>query len=455
MAKLPNLNDFSDELELLNDDDSYFQDDFSSMFDDSYLEEEEKLKNSLVSDKKEKIPKEEIQQDPLEYDFAPPPSSELYTNSFHEDGWIDNINLDLILSYGIRDGASDIHLTANEPIAFTKDKSIIKRDDFPIPTNDVMMDLASSILNNVERADYLKNKDFDFSYTIKFGRYAGRRFRANIGLSFKTDFLVFRTISDTIPLPKEIEVPDEVIGWANLPSGVWIVGGATGSGKSTTLASLMYNIQLNQPKKIMTIEKPIEYIYPKNEGKALIVQREVGDDQDTLSFSNGLTAAMRENPDIILIGEVRNTEEVSELIRAAETGHLAISTIHTNSVPTTINRIFSLFTPEEQGRIRSTLSDTLKGLMNQNLVRKKNGGMFAVREVLTVNQQIRKYISNGDAESVRQYMIKHQITMEHELIKAYKKGRCNYEEARSLAPDLELFDNIINDKINYNSIILK
>src|SRR5699024_9342192 len=137
-----------------------------------------------------------------------------------------------------------------------------------------------------------------------------------------------------------------------------------------------------------------------------------GGDQDTLSFYNGLTAAMRENPDVILIGEVRNTEEVSELIRAAETGHLAISTIHTNSVPTTINRIFSLFTPEEQGRVRSTLSDTLKGLMNQNLVRTIDGkGMFAVREVLTINQQIRKYIAKGDADSVRQYMIKNQITM--------------------------------------------
>lgn len=440
MSDFIDLANFEDELDLLIDDDGYF-------------EEEQKLNNKEFNQNEEK--EETIEQDPLEYDFAPQPSGELYINSFHEDGWIDNINLDLILSYGIRDGASDIHLTANEPVAFTKNKSIVKKKDFPIPTNDVMMDLAGSILNNVERSDYLKNKDFDFSYTIKFGRYAGRRFRANIGLSFKVDFLVFRTISDKIPLPEEIGIPEEVVGWSNMPSGVWIIGGATGSGKSTTLASLMYQIQLTKPKKIMTIEKPIEYIYPKDEGKALIVQREVGGGQDTLSFYNGLTAAMRENPDVILIGEVRNTEEVSELIRAAETGHLAISTIHTNSVPTTINRIFSLFTPEEQGRVRSTLSDTLKGLMNQNLVRTKDGkGMFAVREVLTINQQIRKYIAKGDADSVRQYMIKNQITMEHELIKAFRQGKCTYEEARSLAPDWELFDNIYNNRIDYNNIQL-
>ena len=178
-------------------------------------------------------------------------------------------------------------------------------------------------------------------------------------------------------------------------------------------------------------------------GKALIVQREVGAPQDTLSFYNGITSALRQNPDIILLGEVRNTEEVSELIRAAETGHLAISTIHTNNVPTTINRIFSLFTADDQNRIRNTLGDALRGLTNQVLVKKKHGkGVFVVREVLTINQEIKNYIQNGEVVKVREYMIKNEITMEHELIKAILDDKCEYDEAYLLAPDKELFTNI-------------
>lgn len=261
------------------------------------------------------------------------------------------------------------------------------------------------------------------------------------------DFFVFRTINDEIPHPYELGITDQLIEWVKKPNGVWMVGGATGSGKSTTLASLLHYIQLNYPKKIITIEKPIEYVYPSNQGKALIIQREVGEGQDTLEFSNGLTAAMRENPDIILIGEVRNNEEVSELIRAAETGHLAITTIHTNSVPTTLNRIFSLFPPEDQNRIRSTLADTLKGLMNQTLVRTKDSkGMFAVREILEIDDNIRRMIINNDVAGIRDFMIKEELTMEHQLLDAYINDRCTFKEIKSLAPDLLLLEKIITDK---------
>ena len=387
----------------------------------------------------------EILED-LRKDFEEQPNIEdmvSSSSSYIETGWIYDLNLDLILSLAIEEDASDIHLTEGEPVCFTKYKKIIKKYEFPIPDETTMNDMSASIMTSVQHQSFVSRYELDFPYTIKHGRYAGRRFRGNAGRSNGADFFVFRTINDKIPSLEDLSIEQELVDWVNLPNGVWIVGGATGSGKSTTLASLLHHIQMTQPKKIITIEKPIEYTYPKDSGLSLVVQREVGEGQDTLSFDNGLTAAMRENPDIILIGEVRNTEEVSELIRAAETGHLAISTIHTNSVPTTINRIFSLFPTEEQGRIRSTLSDTLKGLVNQNLVPKKDeDGVFVVREILTITDEIRKMILKGDVLAIKEYMINNELTMEQQLYKAYKEDKCTYEEARKLAPDVLLFDRL-------------
>ena len=653
----------------------------------------------------------------LKDDFEQP--SEDYTNSFNIDGWIGQMNLDLILSCAIEEGASDVHITADMPICFTINKDIVKKTEFIVPNDDIMNDLGNSILTNVQAGFYVRDKDFDFSYKIRFGRYEGRRFRANIGRSFSNNFLVFRTINDIIPTPAEIGIPQEIVNWANFPQGVWIVGGATGSGKalhintdiptpngyiklknlkkgmqvfdkngnistvidkyspkskkfyqmklsdgtvidsadnhlweitvfdkktkeiiehntimdserifknrnryifgiknnkatvgdfdislenpyddgfnltenidtitkykfaefeqralfmagvidshivtfnnnkfflqskskkatqtvkeiccslgwhttavennayyefsffpteripvlyealndenkrfyttenikktdkytyidiienipglakeyycisidsptkvflctkhflpthnSTTLASIIHNLQLRERKKIITIEKPIEYVYPENVGKALIVQRDVG--EDTLSFYNGLTFALRQNPDIILIGEVRNTQEVEELIRAAETGHLAISTIHTNSVATTFNRIFSLFPSDDQARLRSTLSDTLRGIVNQTLVRKKDGsGVFAVREVLSINNEVRDYISKGDIKKIKEYLIRENKSMEQQLVKSLLEDKCTYEEARQLAPDVEFFEHLLeNSKKN-------
>lgn len=416
------------------------QDDFSDYIIERYDDEED---DDYFDEEEVYYPPSDDDSD-LINDFEPNPfDPDALVNDYFNSGWIGNFHLDYTLSYAIENNASDIHLEANQPIALTRYKEIVKLTDFPIPRPETMQDLRDSLLNHQQSDIFFPNKEFDFAYTIQLGRYAGRRFRVNLGLSFNNETFVFRTINEEIPSIESLGIPDEIVDWINLPSGVWIVGGATGSGKSTTLASLIHHMQMNKAKKIVTIEKPIEYIYPINKGKALIVQREVGTSQDTLSFYNGITSALRQNPDIILLGEVRDTEEVSELIRAAETGHLAISTIHTNNVPTTINRIFSLFTSEQQNRIRNTLGDALRGLTNQVLVKKKNeDGVFAVREVLTINQEIKDYIQNGEVVKVREYMIKNKITMEHELIKAVLDDKCEYDEAYLLAPDKELFTNI-------------
>lgn len=349
-------------------------------------------------------------------------------NDFVSSGWIGDFHLDKVLSYGIALGASDIHLTPSKRIAFTVLGDIVYSDEFPVLSGRILSELVneSQFINNQTQGLYASNLNADAAYEIKIGPFKGSRLRVSVGYTFNEDFVTFRVINDDIPSIDDLSVESELLEWMKFPNGLFLISGSTGTGKSTTLASMIRETQLNESKKIITIENPVEYIYPEN-GKSLIVQREVGN--DVLNFYDGLTAAMRQAPDIILLGEVRNSEEVSELIRAAETGHLAISTMHTNSVPTTINRIMSLFDGSEQLRIMSTLADTIRGLANQVLVRDGKGGRFAVREILIVDDYIRPLIANGDVAGLRDYMRENNLTMEYKLAYAVATGKCKYNEA--------------------------
>lgn len=212
---------------------------------------------------------------------------------------------------------------------------------------------------------------------------------------------------------------------------------------STTLASMLQEIQFNRAQKIITLEKPIEYVFG-TEGKALITQREVG--RDCRSFASGLTSAMRQAPDIIMVGEVRNRLEVNELLRAAETGHLAISTMHTNSAAATINRIKSLYEGDDQLRILASLSDVARGFANQVLLKTMDGkGRFAVREVLSVDEDVAKFIENGDVHAIRGYQEEKGITMEHALAQAVVDGLCTRDAALAQSPYPRLFNKLIAD----------
>lgn len=323
--------------------------------------------------------------------------------------------------------------------------------EFGIPDEEVTNDMINGITKEAQSNIYIRDFEFDFNYTIRFGPHKGHRFRTNICKSFTNDCLVFRNIAVNMPSYQDLGVPEQLLEWSSFSSGIWLIGGATGSGKSTTLSSIIEYIQDNNAKKIITIEKPIEYQYDISRGQSLIIQREVG--SDTHSFANGLTSAMRQMPDIILIGEVRNYEEISELIRAAETGHLAISTIHTKSVTTTINRILSLFSPEEQNHIKDTLSDTLIGLVNQILIKRKDGnGMIACHEVLTITEEIRKYIKNGDINSIRQYLRANNLSMEQNILKKYLENIITVEKAIEQAPDREFMIELLNFVQQYNEM---
>lgn len=368
----------------------------------------------------------------------------LVANYFHTTGWVGNLHLDKILTDAVIQGVSDVHITANQVISFTRNGEIIRCNEYPIPSQDVMHELIhEALLNKQAQSVFNTELDYDGSYTIQHGPLAKigeQRTRINVGRSFGNYFIVFRIINNYIPSIEDLKVEKEIVDWSHYPNGLFLLCGPTGTGKSTTLASVIRNLQNTTKKKIITIEKPIEYIYP-DDAPSLVVQREVGN--DTLGFYEGLTSAMRQNPDVILLGEVRNTEEVRELLRAAETGHLAISTMHTNSVATTINRIQNLFVGEEQRRIMSTLSDTLRGIGNQVLVKNNNDGRFAVRELLTINEEVRDLILQGDIKGIRKYQMDREATMEHKLAKAVREGKCLASEAIKHASDPMLFNSLL------------
>lgn len=354
------------------------------------------------------------------------------------------IPLDTILEEAIELGASDVHLSPEDQVCFTILGEITRRYEFPELTGIRLSRLQAEIVSNQLQQTFNEDFELDTSYVIRKGKYKNRRFRLSIGRTFGEMFMVFRTINNVIPTPAKLGITGELLNWVNLPNGLVMLNGPTGTGKSTTLASLIQEILNTRAQKIITIEKPVEYVFGTN-GKGLITQREVG--LDAKSFAGALTSAMRQAPDIIVVGEVRTNEEISELLRAAETGHLAISTMHTNSAPATLNRIKSLFRGDEQDRILATLSDNLRGLANQVLLKTVDGkGRFAVREVLPINPEISEMVLRGDSRSMREYQIEHGITMEHELAKVVLEGKTSREIARSESTYPNFFDDLLKKK---------
>lgn len=379
--------------------------------------------------------KREFEECPFAYDEL----GDDYTLS----GWVGNLNLDLVLSYGLVIGASDAHLVPDHEVAYSVLGDIVKCKDFPIVDGEIMEILVTDILTHENRGYYARDFEFDGSYTIVRGPYQGRRFRVNMGRTFGYTQMTFRAINDKIFSLKEADVSEELRGYFDNSAGVILVCGATGSGKSSTLAAIIRDIQIGEAKKIITIEKPIEYIYP-DDGKGAVIQRGVPDDCRT--FGSGLTSAMRSAPNIIMIGEVRDRDEVDELLRASETGHLAVSTIHTVNNVVTLNRIRNLYKGNEQLRVLSTLGDNLRCIINQVLVKNKDGnGRFPVREILPVTYEIRKLIQEDKINTIREIQEAAHETMEHKLIDLYRHDKISYEEARNHAPDQSYFDYLIKE----------
>lgn len=353
--------------------------------------------------------------------------------------------LDLVLGRAIDMGASDVHIMPGDYVSYRILGKQIRIREYGIvspATTEHLVDKSTSF----RRRDVLaREKSLDTSYTLKTGKHVGRRTRLAIGHSDGERYLVFRVIADSIPTISEIGIPEEVVEWTGYGSGLILINGATGSGKSTTLASLIQNLLNSEPKHLITLEKPVEYLFTPSLGT--VVQREVGADSDVPSFSDGLVSALRSDPDIIFQGEVRDRVEVDSLLAATETGHLTMSTIHANSVAITVSRIRNLYEGADQQRILTSLADVARGLMNQVLVRSPDGTKrTAVREILTIDEKVAKLIAVGDTKGIYALQTERHATMEHELLKAVIAGYCDYGEAIKKAPSVAVFKNLWNDR---------
>ncbi|MCX6118698.1 MAG: type IV pilus twitching motility protein PilT, partial [Proteobacteria bacterium] len=304
--------------------------------------------------------------------------------------------IDSLLSEMISTRASDLHMTIGEPPAFRIDGDIT-RVKGSIITPDHMQMLISPIMPAHNYNEFQKSNDTDFAYEIpNLGRFRVNIFRDRNGVGS-----VIRHIPSKILTAEALNLPPSIMNLAKLNKGLVLVTGPTGSGKSTTLAAIIDWINKNRKEHIITIEDPIEFVHPQQ--NCLVNQREVH--KHTGSFSRALKAALREDPDIILIGELRDLETIAIAIETAETGHLVFGTLHTTTAMSTVNRLIDQFPADRQSQIRTMLASSLRGVVTQTLLKKKGGGRVAAHEILIVNDAVSSMIRDGKNHMIANHML--------------------------------------------------
>jgi twitching motility protein PilT len=289
-----------------------------------------------------------------------------------------------ILRNAVNMKASDVHVTVGQPPLF-RIHTVVTPSDFPIVTAEGSMRIAHELIDDKRWEEFEKLRDADFSYEIP----GLGRFRVNAHFQRKSVALAFRTINDKVRQIEQLFLPDIVNKLTHLPRGLVLVTGPTGSGKSTTLAAMIDAINRREAGHIITLEDPIEYAFIS--AKSCIEQREIGADCPT--FASGLRHALRQDPDVILVGEMRDLETVGSAITAAETGHLVFSTLHTVNAPQTIERIIDVYPSDQQNQIRSMLANTLQAVISQTLFKRTDQpGMIPALEIMLCTPAVRNCI---------------------------------------------------------------
>jgi twitching motility protein PilT len=323
-----------------------------------------------------------------------------------------------LLTLAVQRGASDLHLAVGLPPALRVDGQLQAIEQFGVLSAAAVEGLVYPMISQEQRARFVAERDLDLAYEV-----AGvGRFRVNLHWERDVVGLVARVIPGTIPTMKEIEMPEIVYKLARLDQGLIIVTGPTGHGKSTSLAAMINLINEERSAHIVTLEDPIEFLFePK---KSIVKQRQLG--TDMRSFAEGLKHVLRQDPNVIMVGEMRDLETIGAAITIAETGHLVLATLHTYSAAQTIDRIIDIFPPYQQPQVRMQVSITLKGIISQRLLPRKDHGRVAVREILINTPavatlirdnkiaQIKTAIQTGAAEGMR--------PMDQELIDLYRQG---------------------------------
>ena len=327
--------------------------------------------------------------------------------------------------------ASDIHLAPGAPVMYRIDGKMVIDEDEKLKPLEVE-ELLNPLLTQ-EQYEYLEETgEIDFAKSI----FGFSRVRFNVFRQRGTYAVAMRILSFEVPDWRDLFVPEAVVKFTHLQRGLILVTGATGTGKSTTLASLIKLISQTYEKNIITIEDPIEYLH--HHKQSIVNQREIG--LDSLNYANALRSALREDPDVILVGEMRDYETISVAITAAETGHLVLSTLHTIGAASTVDRVIDVFPPHQQQQIRVQLSNVLESVISQQLIpRMDQPGRIAAFEVMHSNHAVRNLIREGKTHQLLSVMQTNRklgmVTMDEAILQLYQEGSISKEQALVFAQD--------------------
>ncbi|HTE42530.1 MAG TPA: type IV pilus twitching motility protein PilT, partial [Steroidobacteraceae bacterium] len=344
------------------------------------------------------------------------------------------VDIAQLLAFAVKNGASDLHLSSGVPPMIRVDGDM-KRINMPALSHKEVHGMVYDIMNDKQRKAYEEFYETDFSFEIpKLARFRVNAFNQNRGAA-----AVFRTIPSLIMSLDDLNAPKIFKDMAMHPRGLVLVTGPTGSGKSTTLAAMVNYVNDNKPDHIITIEDPIEFVHESK--RSLINQREVH--RDTLGFSEALRSALREDPDVVLVGELRDLETIRLALTAAETGHLVFGTLHTSSAAKTIDRIVDVFPSAEKEMVRTMLSESLRAVVSQTLLKRNGGGRVAAHEIMIGTPAIRNLIREGKIAQMYSAIQTGQNagmqTLDQCLAELLQKGVISKEEARFRAQNKDSF----------------
>jgi len=339
-----------------------------------------------------------------------------------------------LLTFGVEQNASDCHLSSGEP-PMLRVNGDLKKLDLPALSQEEVHGLIYDIMNDTQRKTFQESLECDFSFEM--GGLA--RFRVNVFMQRKGEAAVFRTIPTKILTLEQLNMPAILKQMCEKEKGLILVTGPTGSGKSTTLAAMVDYLNKTFEGHILTIEDPIEFVHESK--KCLVNQRELG--PHTRSFANALRAALREDPDAILVGEMRDLETIQLALTAAETGHIVFGTLHTSSAPKTVDRIIDVFPPNQQSQIRAQFAESLEAVITQTLLKKKTGGRIPALEIMTGTTAIRNLIREGKIHQIPGTMQVSQKdgmqTMDMALQSLVTRDLVTKEEAQAKSMTANLF----------------